>query len=270
MYKIFKHLSMTLLLVGLYVPVSFCQTIYLSDAISIARNSSVQTLESRQSFISTYWAYRSCKASRLPSFNLYGGLMNFDRSLTLMQSYEDSSFQYVNSYNLQNSLGLHVSQNLTFTGSTLSVYSDLLDQEVVGLSFSVPIFDWGLGKGKVQKAKAAQEVVRAQVQQSENDFRRQIFTAVGQFNNQRHQCSVSKRAMLIAQERYELMMEKFRSGKASVMELNTAQSENDTALQKYITDVSNFWEYYYTLRQYTLYDFIKGQDLDIDVNEIIY
>lgn len=469
------------------------ETTSLSEAVRTAREQSVESLEARQAFISTYWAYRSYKASRLPSFNLYGGLMNFDRSLTLMQSYEDGSFNYVNSYNLQNSLGLQVKQNVTFTGGTLSVYSDLsridqfgmdrkltwysqpvtvsyyqplftynqfkwdkkiepkeyekgkrqymesmeqitintvrayhslilarmnndiatsnyantgkmlsvarerqvlgsvtrdellqlelrmlndsisinetavavreaqmvlnsvlgydesyeitpvleenlpdvyvdydlvmakalenstfnldneinllnaeaavaqakasrgismslnarfglsqtapdfggvysdlLDQEVVGLSFSVPIFDWGLGKGKVQKAKAAQEVVRAQVQQSENDFRRQIFTAVGQFNNQRHQCSVSKRAMLIAHERYELMMEKFRSGKASVMELNTAQSENNTALQKYITDVSNFWEYYYTLRQYTLYDFIKGEDIYVNVNEMLY
>ena len=121
----------------------------------------------------------------------------------------------------------------------------------------------------MQKAKAAEEVVKAQVQQSENDFRRQIFTAVGQFNNQRNQCSVSRRAMLIAQERYELMMEKFRSGKASVTDLNTAQSENDTALRKYITDVSNFWDYYYTLRKYALYDFIKGRDLDVDIYEMI-
>ena len=75
------------------------------EAIHIARSQSVEAKEAKQSFISTYWAYRSYKASRLPSFNLYGGLMNFDRSLTLMQSYEDGSFQYVNSYNLQNSLG---------------------------------------------------------------------------------------------------------------------------------------------------------------------
>ena len=67
-----------------------------------------------------------------------------------------------------------------------AAYKNLLDQEVVGITFSIPIFDWGLGKGKVQKAKAAQEVVRAQVQKSENDFRRKMFTAVGQFNNQRH------------------------------------------------------------------------------------
>ena len=468
------------------------QNVTLSEAVNAARTNSVEAKEARQSFISAYWAYRSYKASRLPSFSLYGGLMNFDRSLTLMQSYEDGSFNYVSSYNLQNSLGLMVKQNITFTGGTLSVYSDLsridqfgmnrkltwysqpitvsynqplftynqfkwdkmiepkeyergkrqylesmeqitittvrayyslllarmnndiassnyantrkmlsvarerqilgsvtrdevlqlelrmlndsisinetavsvreaqmslnsvlgydesfeiipvleenlpvismdydfviakaldnstfnleneinllnaessvarakasrgismslnarfglsqtapefagvysdlLDQEVVGLSFNVPIFDWGLGKGKVQKTRAAQEVVRAQVQQSENDYRRKIFTAVGQFNNQRNQCSVSRRAMQIAQERYELMIEKFRSGKASVMELNTAQSENDTARQKYITDVSNFWEYYFTLRQYTLYDFVNGEDLEIDVNEMI-
>ena len=468
------------------------QPMPLSEAVRVARSQSVQALEARQAFVSTYWAFRSYKASRLPSVSLYGNLMNYNRELTLMQSYEDGSFQYVNSYNLRNSLGLQVQQNVTFTGGTLSLYSDLsridqfgpknaltwysqpvtlsyrqplfaynqfkwdkliepkeyergkrayleameqltintvsayhdlilakkneevaqsnyrntgkmlsvarerlklgtvtrdeylqlelrmlndsisinenqvrvreaqmalnsilgfdeayevepvlddrlpeimmdydmvlaktmenskfmldneisllnaesevarakasrgismslnarfglsqsagslqgvyadlMDQEVVGLSFSVPIFDWGLGKGKVQKAKAAEEVVKAQVQQAENDFRRAIFMAVGQFNNQRNQCSVSKRAMLIAAERYELMMDKFRSGSASVTELNTAQSENDAAVQKYIGDVSNYWNYYYTLRQYTLYDFISGRDLDVDVNEMI-
>lgn len=470
----------------------FAQGLSLADAIHTARTQSVEALETRQSFISTYWAYRSYLASRLPSVILNGGLMDFDRSMTLMQSYEDGSFQYVNSYNLQNSLGLQVRQNVTFTGGTLSlgtdlsridqygsnkgltwyaqpvrvsyvqplfaynqykwdrkiepkayengkrqymesmeaitintvkayhalilakmnneiassnyenavkmlsvarerlklgsvtrdellqlelrtlndsisinetavnvreaqmrlnsvlgydesfevnpvleenlpdvmldydlviskamenstfnlqneisilnaesavaqakasrgismtlnarfglsqtssdfagVYSSPLDQEVIGLSFSVPVFDWGMGKGKVQKAKAAQEVVKAQVRQSENDFRRKIFTAVGQFNNQKNQCSVSGRARRIAQERYELIMEKFRNGKASVLDLNNAQSENDKALEKYITDVSNYWEYYYSLRQYTLYDFIKGRNLDIDVKEMI-
>lgn len=211
-------------------------------------------------------------------------VISMDYDFVIAKALDNSTFNLENEINLLNaessvaqakaSRGISMSLNARFGLSQTApefagVYSDLLDQEVVGLSFSVPIFDWGLGKGKVQKARAAQEVVRAQVQQSENDYRRKIFTAVGQFNNQRNQCSVSRRAMQIAQERYELMIEKFRSGKASVMELNTAQSENDTARQKYITDVSNFWEYYYTLRQYTLYDFIKGEDLEIDVNEMI-
>lgn len=464
----------------------------LAEAVSTAHMQSVEALEARQSFISTYWAYRSYKASRLPSVYLYGDLMNFDRSLTLLQDPEDGTLNYVSSNNLQNGVGLQINQNITFTGGTLSVFSDLsridqfggnksltwysrpitvsyyqplftynqfkwdrkvepkayekgkrnyletmegitinvvyayhnlllakmnndisrsnyensgnmlkianerlrlgsvtkaeylqlelrmlndsisinetsvqvreaqmtlnsllgydesfeiipdisgqlpdvqmdydlvmqkalenssfsldnelnllnaesdvekakasrgfslalnarfglsqtgpeipqayrnlLDQETFGITFSIPIFDWGLGKGKVQKAKAAREVVKAQVRQHENDFRRQMFTAVSQFNNQRQQCMVSEKAMRIAAERYELTMHRFREGNATVTDINTAQTENDSAMRQYISDVCNFWTFYYSLRRHTLYDFIKGCDLEIDVNEMI-
>ena len=474
------------------LPLRGKQTLNLSETIHAARNQSVEALEARQAFISTYWAYRSYQASRLPSFYLYGNLMNFDRSLTLLQNPEDGTLNYVSSNNLQNGVGLQINQNITFTGGTLSVASDLsridqfgmnksltwysrpvtvsyyqplftynqfkwdkkiepkeyeegkrqylermesitvnavyayhhlllakvnndisvsnfensgnmlriakerlqlgtvtraeylqlelrmlndsiainesavqvreaqmtlnsllgydesfeilpeiagelpniqmdydlvmekalsnssfsltnelsllnaesnvayakasrgfsfalnarfgmsqtgpefpqayknlLDQEVVGISFSIPLFDWGLGKGKVQKAKAAQEVVKAQVQQSENDYRRQMFTAVSQFNNQRQQCLVSYKAMLIAAERYDLTMHRFREGNASVTDLNMAQTENDSAQRQYISDLCNFWIYYYTLRKYTLFDFINNCDLEINVTEMI-
>ncbi len=464
----------------------------LEDAIHTARHNSVEALEARQAFISTYWAYRSYKASRLPSLCFEGDVMQFDRSLSLLQSPEDGSLNYVSSNYLQNRLGLKMKQNITFTGGVLTVLSDLsrvdqfngnkghawysrpitveyyqplfnynqfkwdkkiepkayekgkrdyletmegitinvvyayhnlllakmnndisqsnyensgnmlriakerlqlgsvtkaeylqlelrmlndsiainetavqvreaqmvlnsllgydesfeiipdigsylpdiqmdydlvmeksmenssfslnnelnllyaesnveqakasrgysftlnarfglsqtgptfpqayknlLDQETVGITFSIPIFDWGLGKGKVQKAKAAQEVVKAQVRQYENDFRRQMFTAVSQFNNQRQQCLVSEKAMRVASERYELTMHRFREGNATVTDLNMAQTENDSAMRQYISDVSNFWTFYYSLRQYTLYDFINGTDLEIDVNEMI-
>ena len=445
-----------ILLLGV-APLGAHRRMSLPEAIGTARSQSVAALEAKHAFVSTYWAYRSYQASRLPSLVLYGNLMNFDRSLTLLQSYEDGSFRYASTYNLQNSLGLQVAQNITFTGGRLYVYSDLsridqfglnkkltwysqpvtvryvqplfsynqfkwdkliepkeyergrrryvesmeqvtinavsayftmaeylqlelralndsiaigesvvnvrqaqmylnsilgydesvevepvvddalpdilmdyglvmekalknstfsldnqinelnaasnvakakadrgismslnarfglsqtgnglpdvykdlLNQEVVGLTFSVPIFDWGLGKGKVQKAKAAEEVVKAQNLQSENDYRRKIFTAVGQFNNQRQQCMASRKAMEIASERYELMMDKFRRGSATVTDLTNAQNDNESAMAKYITDYSNFWTYYYTLRKYALYDFISGKDIDVNVKEMV-
>ena len=168
------------------------------------------------------------------------------------------------------SMSLNARFGLSQTGNGLpDVYKDLLNQEVVGLTFSVPIFDWGLGKGKVQKAKAAEEVVKAQNLQSENDYRRKIFTAVGQFNNQRQQCMASRKAMEIASERYELMMDKFRRGSATVTDLTNAQNDNESAMAKYITDYSNFWTYYYTLRKYALYDFITGKDIDVNVKEMV-
>lgn len=487
-----KIISVLVSMIVVHLSLPAQRPMTLEEAIGTARIQSVAALQARHAFISTYWAYRSYLASRLPSLNLYGNLMNFDRSLTLLQSYEDGTFRYANSFNLQNSLGLSVVQNVTFTGGRLTVYSDLrridqygtfknltwysqpitvsyyqplfaynqfkwdkliepkeyekgrrqyiesmedvtiaaakayfdliaatrnhdasvtnysntvkmrsiarerlklgtvtrdeylqlelrvlndsiamgenlvkvreaqmslnsilgydesvdispviddaipeilmdydlvldkalknssfnlendikelnaasavakakadrgismslnarfglsqsgtglpdvyrdlLNQEVVGLTFSVPIFDWGLGKGKVQKAKAAQEVVKAQNLQDENDFRRKIFTAVGQFNNHRQQCVASKRAMDIAAERYSLMMDKFKNGNATVTELTNAQSDSDSALSKYVGDLSNYWNYYYTLRKLTLYDFLTGRDIDIDVKEMI-
>ncbi len=470
----------------------WAQQMTMSEVISTARRQSVAALQARQEFISVYWAWRSYQASRLPSLYFYGGLMNYNRSLVLLQNYDDGTLRYASTNNLQNSLGLRIRQHIPLTGGTLTAYSDLsridqfgmeksltwysqpitisytqplfaynefkwekliepkeyekgrrayiesmeqitidaveaysnlllartdheiaktnyensvkmhdvarerlslgsvtrdeylqlelrmlndsiaineslvalrdarmnlnsllgydesveiepvlpenlpdvvmdyemvldrslqnstfslgneidilnarsavekakadrgismslnarfglsdtapelpgayknpLDQEVAGLSFSIPIFDWGLGRGKVQKAKAAEAVVRAQVEQSENDYRRSVFTAVGQFNNQRRQCEVSRRARNIAAERDSLMMEKFRSGSATVTDLNTARSESDSALQKYITDISNYWLYYHKLRQYSLYDFINGADIDVDPEEMM-
>ena len=38
---------------------------------------------------------------------------------------------------------------------------------------------------------------------------------------------------------------------------------------KYINDLSNFWNYYYTLRQLTLYDFMKNKDIEVDFEELL-
>ena len=121
----------------------------------------------------------------------------------------------------------------------------------------------------MKEAEAKAAVVKAQVEQAESDFRREVFTAVAQFNSQRQQCMASRQASDIARERYALIMERFRDGTASVTDLNTAQSECDSAMEKYITDLSNYWSYYYTLRQLTLFDFISGKNIDVDFRELI-
>ena len=452
----------------------------------------VPALAAKSTFISSYWEYRSYKASRLPSLSLYGNLASFDRSLRQLQNYETGDLVYTSNYNMQNSIGLAISQNVTFTGGTISLYSDLsridefgsqrhktwyaqpvsfsytqpifaynqfkwekkispkeyeraqreyiesmeevtiqatelyfslliaqmnhdkavsnygntrmmysvaterlklgsvtrdeylqlelrmlndsisinetsvrvreeqmalnsllgydekceitpvlesrlpdiwmdydmvmgkalenssfileneiktltaesdiakakadrgarvsfnakfglgnsdsmfretyrnlLDQEVFGFTFSIPIFDWGLGEGRVRQAKAKADVVKAEVEQAENDYKRKVFTAVGQFNSQKSQCTVSKRASEIAEERYSLIMDKFRSGNASVMDLNTARQEYDEAMDKYMNDVSDFWSIYYEIRKITLYDFMRSEDIGVDFNELL-
>ncbi|MBP5625478.1 MAG: TolC family protein [Bacteroidales bacterium] len=206
-----------------------------------------------------------------------------DYELVLRKASENSSFNLSNAIDVLNaesaiaqakaargiSMQLNASFGLSKNAPELQgVYRDLANQEVVGLTFSVPILDWGEGKGRVKRAEANADVVKAHVEQAENDKRISLFTAVGQFNNQRQLCDVSRRAAAIAQERYSLVMDRFRSGKATVNDLNTARTESDSAIQKYINDISSFWTYYYTLRKLTLYDFLRGDDLTVDYDEM--
>ena len=171
-----------LVLTVCFVTVCHSQTLTMSDAINEAREQSVEALEARHAFVATYWAYRSYKASRLPSFNFYGNLMDFDRSQVLIQSYEDGSFRYVNSYNLQNSMGLQVKQNVTFTGGTLTVYSDLsrIDQfgkdrslawysQPITVSYRQPLFSYNQFKwDKLVEPKEYEKGRRRYLESMEN------------------------------------------------------------------------------------------------------
>lgn len=253
----------------------------LKDSISI--NENLVSLKEAQMQLNSLLGFdESHVIEPVLDDNLPDVWMDYD--LVLQKCSENSSFKLENSINILNAesavakakadRGITMELTARFgltnsSGSISQTYSNLLDQEIVGLSFSIPIFDWGLGKGKIKKAEAAAEVIKAQVEQAENDKRISLFTAVGQFNNQRQQCDVSRRAAAIAGERYVLVMEKFRNGKASVTDLNTARSENDEAMQKYIQDISCFWNYYYTLRKLTLYDFIKGEDIAVSYDEMV-
>ena len=159
---------------------------------------------------------------------------------------------------------------LTQTGNDfVSSYRSPIDQEIVGLSLSVPIVDWGLGKGKVQMAKAQQEVILTQVEQEIMEKRQDIYIRVVQFNAQAKQCDVSQKADGIAAERFELALQRFRNGSISILDINTAQNERDEASAQYIEELANYWNYYYSLRKDTLYDYIYGRDLDAEFDKLI-
>ncbi|MBQ2033925.1 MAG: TolC family protein, partial [Alistipes sp.] len=211
-------------------------------------------------------------------------LVNVNYDLVLSKALANSSFELNNEIQILNadsdvarakadrgaSASLNARFGLSQTGDKFSAaYANLLDQEVVGLNFSIPIFDWGMGKGRVKMAKARAEMIRSQVEQEEIDFRHEIYTRIEQFANQRNQCEVARRARNIADDRYAIAMDNFRQGKISVTEMNTAQSEKDTANQTYMSSLSQFWQYYYELRGLTLYDFIHGIDIVTEFDKII-
>lgn len=72
---------------------------------------------------------------------------------------------------------------LTQTADNLpDAYRNLLDQQYVSLSISLPILDWGRGKGQVRVARSNRDLVYTQVEQNRTDFELNIRKLVKQFN----------------------------------------------------------------------------------------
>ena len=149
-----------------------------------------------------------------------------------------------------------------------NAYKNPMDQEAFGLTLSLPIIDWGLGKGRVKVAKSQQEVIESQIIQKEQERREDVMLQVLQFNLQSAQCEVSKKADNVGKMRYESARERFLNGTISATDLNVAQNEMDNATSQYLTSLQNYWTYYYTIRQMSLYDYIENRPLDADFEKI--
>ena len=150
-----------------------------------------------------------------------------------------------------------------------AAYRNLQDNEIIGLTVTLPIFDWGVKKGKVMMAKSNLDLARTKKEQADNDYMQQVKRGVMQFGAQAEQCRTSTKAMEISRERYGITKKRFESGAISVTELNTAIQELETAKTQYIDQLKNYWTYYYTLRRYTLYDWAGHRDLTADYEKII-
>jgi outer membrane protein TolC len=148
-------------------------------------------------------------------------------------------------------------------------YNDLSRQQRLEVGITVPLLDWGLGKGRFRMAQSAQEVVKMDVDQSIIDFDENIFLQVMQFNLQDDQVIIARKADTIADLRYEVTKQRFLIGKIDVLDLNVALEEKDVARRNYVEALRNYWNYYYDLRGLTLYDWERDAKLGEDFDELL-
>jgi len=170
----------------------------------------------------------------------------------------------------QRNINLFASVGYTGKDQTLgNAYQQLRGNQIVQVGVSIPILDWGKRRGQVKVAESNSEVVRSTIKQQEMNFNQNIFLLVENFNNQAGQLTIAEQADRIAEKRYATAIETFMIGKISVLDLNDAQKSKDEAKRKDITELYNFWNYYYNIRSVTLYDFVKQADIEIEFDKTI-
>jgi len=143
------------------------------------------------------------------------------------------------------------------------------DREGISLQINIPILDWNQTRNRYRQQQSNLEVTQAQVQQSETNFRQNVFLEVMSFNLQEDQLRIAAKSDTIANKSYEISYQRYIAGKGTITDLNLADTAKDEAKIGYIGALSRFWTLYYSVRQYTLFDFQNKKPLEEDFDAII-
>jgi outer membrane protein len=162
--------------------------------------------------------------------------------------------------------GLTASLEATFGYNDQAVefneaYVQPIDQQTVKFSFHLPIADWGKAKAQHKTAEADKRLTEQSVAQERLDFEQQVIMQVEQFETLSRQVNFSEKADKLAAERYKIALERFALGDMSITEMMIAQNEKEQARLDYLQALQDFWQAWFMLRQLTLYDFEKQQNI---------
>jgi len=165
---------------------------------------------------------------------------------------------------------LSASYGLAATGNILfDAYRGPKDQQQVSLGLSIPIYDWGVARGKIKMAESNLELIQTQVEQEELDMMQDIYIKVARFNMQQQQITIAAKSDTVAQKSYTLTQQRYMAGKeVTFLDINNAQVQSDNALKNYYNVMMNYWRSYYELRRLTLFDWEHRKELYFDERKL--
>jgi len=177
-------------------------------------------------------------------------LIEADRDLTAAKRNNSLSATLRGSYGMSNS------------SSTVSgIYDQPDQQQMLRLSLSIPILDWGRSASNIKLAESQRELVIYDVENDKRSFDREIVVQVEQFSLLKDQLTTAKEADKVSENGYEIALRKFQSGEISITDLNISLQEREKARRDYIASLQDYWVAYYRLRILTLYDFEKQEKI---------
>ena len=164
---------------------------------------------------------------------------------------------------------LYVQFGLSQTGDKFSdSYRNPMNQQYASIGLSIPILDWGRGKGRIRMAKSNLELTNIQVEQGLKDFELNVVRMVRQFNLQAQYMEIAAKKARTADRRFEVAKRLYLLGKSTILDLNSAITEKDSSLRSYVSSLQNYWSLYYGLRSMTGYDFERNQKIEENYPEI--
>ncbi|WP_297068147.1 TolC family protein [uncultured Duncaniella sp.] len=142
-------------------------------------------------------------------------------------------------------------------------YRSPLRQDLVSISVSVPLIDWGVRKGKVNMARNNLNVSKIAARQEELSIEEDIIMTVSDYEVRQRLIASASEALDLAETAYTQTRQRFIIGKADINSITLSLNRRQEAAKNYISALQNFWLSHYKIRRLTLHDF----EFDIPLTE---
>ncbi len=137
-------------------------------------------------------------------------------------------------------------------------YQNLLQQDLVSVSVSIPLVDWGVRKGKYNMARNNLNIARISSEKDEISIEEEVIMTVNDFHIQQNLIASAEEALDLSVLAYNETKERFIIGKADINSLTLSLNRQQEAQRNYISALQNYWLNYYKIRRLTLHDFSMG------------
>lgn len=136
-----------------------------------------------------------------------------------------------------------------------NAYHKPMQQDLVAVTVSIPLVDWGVRKGRYNMAQNNLNVVKISARQDEISIEEEVIMTVNDFNIQQQLISSAEEALDLAILAYNQTRQRFMIGKADINSLTLSQNRQQQAQRNYISSLQEYWQNYYKIRRLTLFDF---------------
>lgn len=141
------------------------------------------------------------------------------------------------------------------SGKVKNLYDNPTDNEQIGISLTIPIFDWGAKKAKVKSSQLAMESNQIDMDEEKKNITIGVRQICRNLPILIRQIEIKKKSIENAEHSYEINLEKYRNGTLTGMELQQYQTQLTNAKQAYTNAVISYKLEVLNLKIQTLWDF---------------
>lgn len=151
-------------------------------------------------------------------------------------------------------------------GKVKHIYDNPTDNEQVGISLTIPIFDWGAKKARVKSSQLAMESDQIGMDEEKKNITLEVRQICRNLPVLIRQIEIKRKSIENAEHSYEINLEKYRNGTLTGMELQQYQTQLTNARQAYTNAIISYKLELLNLKIQTLWDFENDKSyLSVDL-----